>query len=97
MPDSEAVSVLSESEMVTFESDRSKSDSDPPRVLLLSELIVALWLYTILIILTKQTFSVGCVMVLALQLTHNSRSCIGYQTVTNAHKNKGLKGSNSLL
>ena len=38
-----------------------------------------------------------CVMELALQLTHNSRLSIGYQTVTNAHKNKGLKGSNSLL
>ena len=50
-----------------------------------------------LIILTKQTFSMGCVMKLAFQLTHNSRSSIGYQTVTDAHENKGLKGSNSLL
>ena len=59
--------------------------------------LVALWLYTIVVILTKQKFSVGCVMELALQLTHNSRLSIGYQTVTDAHKNKGLKGSNSLL
>ena len=58
---------------------------------------VALWLYTIIVILTKQKFSVGCVMELAFQLTHNSRSSIGYQTVTDAHENKGLKGSNSLL
>ena len=58
---------------------------------------VALWLYTIVVILTKQKFSVGCVMELAFQLTHNSRSSIGYQTVTDAHENKGLKGSNSLL
>ena len=34
---------------------------------------------------------------LALQLTHNSRLSIGYQTVNDAHMNKGLKGSNSLL
>ena len=33
MPDSEAVSVLSESEMVMSESNWSKSDSDPTRVL----------------------------------------------------------------
>ena len=59
--------------------------------------LVALWLYTIVVILTKQKFSVGCVMELAIQLTHNSRSSIGYQTVTNAHMNKGVKGSNSLL
>ena len=39
MPDSEAVSVLSESEMVMSESNWSKSDSDPTRVLLLSELM----------------------------------------------------------
>ena len=58
---------------------------------------VALWLYTIVVTLTKQKFSVGCVMELALQLTHNSRSSIGYQTVTNAHMNKELQGSNSLL
>ena len=36
-------------------------------------------------------------MELAFQLTHNSRSSIGYQTVTDAHENKGLKGFNSLL
>ena len=36
-------------------------------------------------------------MELALQLTHNSRSSIGYQTVTDAHMNEGLKGSNSYL
>ena len=30
-------------------------------------------------------------MELALQLTHNSRLSIGYQTVTDAHKNKGTK------
>ena len=58
---------------------------------------VALWLYTIVVILTKHNFSVRCVMELALQLTHNSRSSIGYQTVTNAHMNKELQGSNSLL
>ena len=32
----------------------------------------------------------GCVIELALQLTHNPRLSIGYQTVTNAHMNKGL-------
>ena len=47
--------------------------------------------------INKTKFSVGCVMELAFQLTHNSRSSIGYQTVTDAHENKGLKGSNSLL
>ena len=36
-------------------------------------------------------------MELAFQLTHNSRLSIGYQTVTDAHKNKGLKGSKSLM
>ena len=39
MPDSEAVFVLSEPEMVTSESNWSKSDSDPTRVLLMSELM----------------------------------------------------------
>ena len=55
---------------------------------------VALWLYTIFN--QKQKF-MGCVTELAFQLTHNSRLSIGYQTVIDAHKNKGLKGSNSLL
>ena len=50
-----------------------------------------------ILLLTKQKFSMGCVMELALQLTHNSRSSIGYQTVTDAHMNKELQGSNSLL
>ena len=36
-------------------------------------------------------------MELAFQLTHNSGLSIGYLTVTDAHENKGLKGSNSLL
>ena len=36
-------------------------------------------------------------MELALQLVHNPRPSIGYQTVTDAHENRGLKGSNSLL
>ena len=71
--------------------------TDPPDAWLEVFLTVALWLYTIVVILTKQKFSVGCVMELAFQLTHNSRSSIGYQTVTDAHENKGLKGSNSLL
>ena len=60
-------------------------------------IVVALRLCTLLVILTKQKFSVGCVMELAFQLMHNSRLSIGYQTVTDAHENKGLKGSNSLL
>ena len=47
--------------------------------------------------INKTKISVGCVMELALQLTHNSRSSIGYQTVTDAHMNKELQGPNSLL
>ena len=39
-----------------------------------------------ILLLTKQKFSMGCVMELALQLTH-----------TDAHMNQELQGSNSLL
>ena len=53
----------------------------------MGSITVALWPY----IINGQTkISVGCVMALALQLIHNSRSSIGYQTVTTAHKNKEL-------
>ena len=40
--------------------------------------------------LIKQKFSPWCVMVLTLQLAHNTRSSIGYQTAIDAHKNKEL-------